>query len=199
MQVSSLTDNGVAAAVSRLSVQSTRATELRVTTDEGDRVTISTSSTRALSYAAASGVAGGTRASAESMTASGSDSLSIIVEGALSRDELVDLRKVIKAFERAAVKGDAERLLHRLSRPDLDTIESVSARVTSETAISTSDARVQSEVLAPAAPAPLPPPPQDQGPQSSATSPEAEARQPVIGDFLFALLASILTPEDSRQ
>jgi hypothetical protein len=67
---------------------------------------------------------------------SGSDSFSISVEGELSRKELADVRKVVKALQRAAAKGDAERLLHRLSRPDLDTIASVAGSVRSETVVS---------------------------------------------------------------
>jgi hypothetical protein len=136
MQVTALSDGGTNIGLVQLGARTTRETSREVVTADGDRVTLSTSSTRALGYAAASGVSDTAQVSASALTVTGSDSVSLTVEGSLSHDELVDLQKVVKAFEKAAARGDATKLLDRLSRPDLDTIASVSGTASTQSQVS---------------------------------------------------------------
>jgi hypothetical protein len=138
MQVSATSNLGTSAAVMHVGARTSRSMDLSIVTAEGDRVTLSASSTRALGYAAAAGTSDGTSVLAGALQVNGSDDVSLSVEGNLSHEELVDLQKVVKAFERAAAKGDASRLIDRLSRPDLDTIGSISGRAQWETSLSAS-------------------------------------------------------------
>jgi hypothetical protein len=129
MQITPMSASASSAAVMQLGVHSTRATDLTIVTAEGDRVTISTESTRNLGFAGAVGSSDGTGIRAGALQLSGTDDVKISVEGNLSHAELVDLQKVIKAFQRAAARGDASQFLERLKRSDLDTISSVSGSV----------------------------------------------------------------------
>jgi hypothetical protein len=135
MQISGISGAGEAAQIYQLGATTTRTTELQVTTAEGDRVTLSTSSTRSVGYASASASSGGSSLAAAVFQASGSDRVTLSVEGNLSKEELHDLAKIIKAFQRAAARGDAGRLVHRLARHDLDTIATVSASARTETSV----------------------------------------------------------------
>ena len=109
-----------------------RALDLTVTTREGDRVTISASQTTMVGAAGATGADGTTAAA---LVKSTSSSLSISVDGDLSKDELADLKQVLKALGQAGQRERARGLLrghhgHRRGQ-DLDTIASISASVTS--------------------------------------------------------------------
>jgi hypothetical protein len=113
-----------------------RALDLTVTTREGDRVTISASQTTMVGAAGATGADGATAAALVKRTSS---SLSISVDGDLSKDELADLKQVLKALGQAGQREQARGLLrghhghhhgHRRGQ-DLDTIASISASVTS--------------------------------------------------------------------
>jgi hypothetical protein len=97
--------------------------DLTVTTADGDRVTISSSTTELLGGVAVEGrdASGGAGASASE------SSFSVSVEGTLDRDELRDLRKLAKVLRRAAEGHDIGKLARRLSRPDMESIASVSA------------------------------------------------------------------------
>jgi hypothetical protein len=156
MQVSGTTGAGDTAQLYQLGATTTRTTELQVTTAEGDRVTLSTSSTRSVGYGAATASSAGTSLAAAVFRTSGSDRVTLSVEGNLSKEELHDLAKIIKAFQRAAARGDARKLLHRLGRPDLDTIATVSASARTETSITSAVASVA------ARPAPPPPAPESE-------------------------------------
>lgn len=163
MQIGSLSGGGTSAQLFQFGAQIMRSTDLEVVTAEGDRVTISTDSARMLGYASLAGQSGDTSVTASAMQVSGSDSTSISVEGDLSKAELRDLQKVIKAFQQAATRGDATRLLDRLSRSDMDTIASVSGSASTEVVVtatsteaSTSSSESAEETVAPP---PLPPPP----------------------------------------
>jgi len=136
MQVGALAGAGAGAAVMQFGARASQSMELSIVTAEGDRVTLSASSTRALGYAGAVGVGDGEMVAAAAWQVNATTDVSLKVEGSLSREELVDLRKVIKAFRQAAARGDASRLLHRLTRPDLDTIASVAGRVSVESSSS---------------------------------------------------------------
>jgi hypothetical protein len=136
MQVGALTGGAASAAVMQLGARMSQSMELSIVTEEGDRVTLSASSTRALGFAGAAGTGDGETVAAAAWQVNATSDVSLKVEGSLSRDELVDLQKVIKAFRQAAARGDASRLLHRLTRPDLDTIASVAGRVSVETSLS---------------------------------------------------------------
>jgi len=97
--------------------------DLTVTTADGDRVTISSSTTELLGGVAAAGKDGTTRTGGSTSESS----FSVSIEGTLDRDELRDLRKLAKLLRRAAEGQDIDRLARRLSRPDMDSIASVSA------------------------------------------------------------------------
>ncbi len=133
MQTNALSDSSTSAALLQVGTRTTRSASLQVVTAEGDRIALSATSTRVLGAATASASSDGLRATATVVESSRSDEVTLSVEGDLSHAELVDLQKVIKAFEQAAARGDASRFLQRLSRPDLDTVASVGASATTET------------------------------------------------------------------
>jgi hypothetical protein len=145
MQVGGMTGSSAGAQLYQVGATTSRSTELQVTTAEGDRVTISTSSTRSYGYAAASAASGGASVAGAVLLANGSDRVSLSVEGNLSKEELHDLAKIIKAFQRAAARGDARQLLHRLRRSDLDTIATVSASARTETTVMAAAAAVSAQ------------------------------------------------------
>jgi hypothetical protein len=99
---------------------------ISVVTTEGDRVTISARESTTVAFA---GYGADGRVTSGVGYVGSSMSASISVEGDLNRRELRDLRKVLHAVSRAVDSGNAERLAHRLSRPDLSSIESVGASV----------------------------------------------------------------------
>jgi len=119
----------------QIGARTTRSTDLSIVTAEGDKVTISASATHGVGYAAASGSADGVSLTAGSLTVSDSSSLSISVEGDLNRRELHDIKKVVRALERAAARGDASRLLDRLSHAHLNSLSSVSGSITTQTVV----------------------------------------------------------------
>jgi hypothetical protein len=101
--------------------------DVAIATRDGDTITISASRTTATGFVASS-ASGQVRAS---LVESTSSSVEIRIDGTLEHDELVDLKKVLKALDHAACRRDAAQLLRRLTRPDLDTVTSIEA--TSET------------------------------------------------------------------
>jgi hypothetical protein len=99
---------------------------ISVVTTEGDRVTISARESTTVAFA---GYGADGRVTSGLGYVRSSMSASMSVEGDLNRRELRDLRKVVHAVSRAVDSGNAERLAHRLSRPDLSSVESVGASV----------------------------------------------------------------------
>jgi hypothetical protein len=97
--------------------------DFTLTTEDGDRVTLSTDTTDVLGAVSVTDK-DGTRQAA---VASSETTLSLTVEGSLDKDELRDVRKVTKFLAKAAAGYDVEKLARRLSRPDLGTVASVSA------------------------------------------------------------------------
>jgi hypothetical protein len=154
MQVSGLVGSSASAQLYGLGATTTRTAELQVTTADGDRVTLSTASSRSVGYASASAAAGGAGLAAAVFRANASDRVTLTVEGTLSKEELHDLAKLIKAFQRAAVKGDARHLLHRLTRHDLDTIATVAASARTETTALVASASVAAQAASEPAEAP---------------------------------------------
>jgi hypothetical protein len=75
---------------------------------------------------------------AGALSVTDSSSLSISVDGDLNRRELHDIRKVVRTLERAAARGDASRLLDRLSHAHLSSLSSVSGSITTETVVTAS-------------------------------------------------------------
>ena len=175
MQVSGLSGAGSSVEYAQFGARLSRTTDLEVVTAEGDRVTISTASVRSVGYAGVSGTSGETRVAASALQASGSDSVTISVEGDLSKAEIVDLQKVIKAFQQAAARGDASRLLQRLSRPDLDTIASVegsaNTEVTTVATVATATTTAAEPAAPPSGPTPLQPPSAEPPPPPPAEPP----------------------------
>ena len=97
--------------------------DLELTTADGDRVTLSASTTDVLGAVSVTGKDGTSHAA----VSSSETSLSLTVEGTLDKDELRDVRKIVKFLARAAAGHDVEKLTKRLSRPDLDGVASISA------------------------------------------------------------------------
>ena len=97
--------------------------DFTLTTAEGDRVTLSTSTTDVLGAVSVTDKDGTSQAA----VSSSDTTFSLTVEGTLDKGELRDLRKVVKFLAKAAAGHDVEKLTRRLSRPDLDTVASVSA------------------------------------------------------------------------
>jgi len=97
--------------------------DFTLTTADGDRVTLSTSTTDVLGAVSVTDQ-DGTRQAA---VTSSETAFSLTVEGSLDKHELRDVRKVAKFLAKAAAGYDVEKLARRLSRPDLDTVASVSA------------------------------------------------------------------------
>src|SRR5262245_30523500 len=77
-----------------------RTLDLTVKTREGDTVTISSSQTTTVGAAGWSAGAG-EAAKADAVVKTTSSSLSVSVDGDLSKDELADLKKVLKALGQA--------------------------------------------------------------------------------------------------
>jgi hypothetical protein len=119
----------------QIGARTTRSTDLSIVTAEGDKVTISASATHGVGYAAAAGSSDGASLNAAAVTVSDSRSLSISVDGDLNRRELHDIRKVVRALQQAAARGDAGRLLDRLSHAHLSSLTSVSGSITSQTVV----------------------------------------------------------------
>lgn len=158
--LTSASGTGTSGALLQVGVRTTRETNLELTTAEGDRVTISTSAVNAIGLAAASGTSDGTTLSGAALHVEGSKGLSVSVEGNLSQDELQDIAKIVKSFQRAAAKNDASQFLNRLSASDLDTISSVEGSASTETVMTAVVAAGTSEPGAAAdATQPTPPPP----------------------------------------
>lgn len=97
--------------------------DVTLTTADGDRVTLSTSTTDVLGAVSVTGQ----DCTRQAAVTSSETSFSLTMEGTLDKDELRDLRKVAKFLAKAAAGHDVEKLARRLSRPDLDTVASVSA------------------------------------------------------------------------
>ena len=98
--------------------------DFTLTTADGDRVTLSTSTTDVLGAVSVTDPDGTSQAA----VTSSETTFSLTVEGTLDKHELRDLRKVAKFLAKAAAGYDVEKLARRLSRPDLDTVATVSAR-----------------------------------------------------------------------
>jgi hypothetical protein len=101
----------------------TASLDFTLTTADGDRVTLSTSTTDLVGAVSVTGKDGTSQAA----VTSSDTTFSLTVEGTLDKHELRDLRKVAKFLAKAAAGHDVEKLARRLSRPDLDTVASVSA------------------------------------------------------------------------
>ena len=101
----------------------TSSLDFTLTTADGDRVTLSTSTTDVLGAVSVTDQDGTSQAA----VTSSATTFSLTVEGTLDKHELRDLRKVTKFLAKAAAGHDVEKLAKRLSRPDLDTVASVSA------------------------------------------------------------------------
>jgi hypothetical protein len=101
-----------------------RSFDLIVTTKDGDTVKISSSTTSTIGAARSIG-ADGTEKTA--VVGESSSAVSVQVTGTLDRDELVDLKKTLKALEHAGHGRHAGWLERRLSRPDLGSLASISA------------------------------------------------------------------------
>jgi hypothetical protein len=112
----------------QIGARTTRSTDLSIVTAQGDKVTISASATHGVGYAAATG-------SSDGVSVSDSSSLSISVEGDLNRRELHDINKVVRALDRAAARGDASRLLDRLSHAHLRSLSTISGSITTQTVV----------------------------------------------------------------
>jgi hypothetical protein len=120
---------------------SSRTLDLTIKTREGDTVTISSSQTTTVASAGSVGSEGSVGAAVKST----SSSLSISVDGSLSKDELADLQKVLKALGQAGQRKQARGVHrghhghHRHHGRDggkgLSTIESISGSVTSSFAV----------------------------------------------------------------
>jgi len=119
----------------QIGARTTRSTDLSIVTAQGDTVTISASATHGVGYAAATGSSDGTTVTARALSVTDSSSLAISVDGDLNRRELHDIKKVVRALERAAARGDASRLLDRLSHAHLSSLSSVSGSITTETVV----------------------------------------------------------------
>lgn len=135
MQTSAVSGSSPSAQVMQLGMYSTRSSLLSITTAEGDTVTLSTESIQALGFAGASATSDGTTVDAAAWERRRSNTVSLVVQGELSRDELADIQKIIKAFRHASRRGSAEEFLKRLAPADLDTISSVSGSVKIERGI----------------------------------------------------------------
>ena len=123
----------------QIGARTTRSTDLSIVTAEGDKVTISASATHGVGYAAATGSSDGASVTAGALSVTDSSSLSISVDGDLNRRELHDIKKVVRALERAAARGDASRLLDRLSHAHLNSLSSVSGSITTETVVTATE------------------------------------------------------------
>jgi hypothetical protein len=97
--------------------------DFTLTTADGDRVTLSASTTDVLGAVSVTDKDGTSQAG----VTSSDTTFSLTLEGTLDKGELRDLRKVVKFLAKAAAGHDVEKLTRRLSRPDLDTVASVSA------------------------------------------------------------------------
>ena len=101
----------------------TSSLDFTLTTADGDRVTLSTSTTDLIGAVSVTDKDGTSQAA----VTSSETTFSLDVEGTLDKHELRDLRKVVKFLAKAAAGHDVEKLARRLSRPDLDSVASVSA------------------------------------------------------------------------
>ena len=104
---------------------------ISVTTRDGDTIAISAAQATAIAIAAT----GDDDRSGAALVRSGSSSVEISVAGSLDHDEIVDLEKVLKVLAHAAHRRDAQRLLQRLTRPDLDSLTRIEASSQSSTAV----------------------------------------------------------------
>ena len=134
----------------QIGARTTRSTDLSIVTAEGDKVTISASATHGVGYAAAAGSSDGVSLTAGSVSISDSSSLSISVEGDLNRRELHDIKKVVRALERAAARGDASRLLDRLSHAHLRSLSTISGSITTQTVVTAQQVQGSQQPAAPA-------------------------------------------------
>jgi hypothetical protein len=89
---------------------------LTVTTEDGDRVTLSFSAkslTAALQYQTGAGESG------QSVAAAREAGLSVSVEGSLDKEEMSDITRLFRKFARALrdfFRGNPERAMERMSR-----------------------------------------------------------------------------------
>ncbi len=122
----------------------TRAVDLTITTREGDTVTISASRTTTVGVAASAAGDEGRAA----LVKTSSSSLSLTIDGTLSRDEVADLQKLLKTLAHAGTRLATQAAHHRLGHRhghhhgsghhgsgDLETIASVSASTTTSVAV----------------------------------------------------------------
>jgi hypothetical protein len=183
--------------------------DLQIVTADGDQVTLSSDRSTSVGYAAFAATSGRARVEGQALRVSSESSVSLSVEGALDAEELADIRKVVKLLERAASSRDASRLLQRLSRAHLDSLASVEGSIERTVEYSVVRASGTTSPAADAAPpaeaqAPQPSPSSPPLPQAHAVAPDPSGSAPAApkaeaGDFLFAILASMLrSPSHSR-
>jgi len=106
----------------------TRRAQIQIVTAEGDRVTLTASQTSSLAALHRDGP--GRAGDRDTFVRRSSQSLSLTVEGNLSREELEDIAKLLEVLRKASTRGAAKhpaRLARRLERADLDSLSQVSA------------------------------------------------------------------------
>src|SRR6185295_14276096 len=107
----------------QLRVSQSQTADITIVTREGDTVTLSSSKSAELSFAtySALGQAGKASASLSGMTAElqRSTSLSISFAGDLNKEELMDIRRALQTFQKAAhdvLTGHAEKAASRTAK-----------------------------------------------------------------------------------
>jgi hypothetical protein len=201
---------GTTGSLVQAGVRTSQSADLQIVTADGDKVTISSDRTTSVGYAGFSATSGNTRVQGQALQVSSESSVSMSVEGTLDADELADIKKVVKLLERAASSHDATKLLKRLSHAHLDTLSSVEGsveRTVEYNVVQASGSLPAATDATPRADASTPPTPlpqeQAEAQAPASVQPKAEAvpaeSAPQAGDFLFAILASMLrSPTQSR-
>ena len=166
----------------QIGARTTRSTDLSIVTAQGDKVTISASATHGVGYAAATGSSDGVSLTAGAVSVSDSSSLSISVEGDLNRRELHDINKVVRALQRAAARGDASRLLDRLSQAHLRSLSTISGSITTQTVVTAQQIQGSQQPAAPADSAPPASSDTPPVPSGSPTPPPVAASAPATAE-----------------
>jgi hypothetical protein len=197
---------GTSGSLVQAGFRTSQSADLQIVTADGDTVTISSDRTTSVGYAGFAATSGGMRVEGQALQVSSESSVSLSVEGSLDSKELADIRKVVKLLERAASSQDATRLLRRLSHAHLDSLASVEGSVERTTEFNvvqasgslpaTSDTSASSGT---ASAATTPEPAALHEPQAEPPQAQPAATPVQAGDFLFAILASMLrSPVQSK-
>ena len=137
----------------QLRVSQSQTADITIVTREGDTVTLSSSKSAELSFAtySALGQAGKASASLSGMTAElqRSTSLSISFAGDLNKEELMDIRRALQTFQKAAhdvLTGHAEKAASRTAKlAKLDQISSIEADLIFNREVSRTQASAKSK------------------------------------------------------